>query len=164
MTYSEDKHQFDTSKKIKFAPDQEAIIREAIGLLEATLQNTEVFSNPTAVKDFCKLKIGHLRDEYFCCLFLNNQHHLIAFERLFRGTIDGAAVHPRIVVRRALELNAAAVILVHNHPSGISEPSGADKRMTERLVSALGTVDIRILDHIIVTAGGSQSMAEAGLI
>ena len=100
----------------------------------------------------------------FCCLYLDNRHRLIAFDELFRGTIDGASVHPREVVKQALARNAAAVILAHNHPSGVAEPSQADELITQRLKEALALVDIRLLDHVIVGDGNCLSFAERGLI
>ena len=100
----------------------------------------------------------------FCCLHLDNRHRLIAFDELFRGTIDGASVHPREVVKQALARNAAAVILAHNHPSGVAEPSQADELITHRLKEALALVDIRLLDHVIVGDGSCLSFAEKGLI
>jgi DNA repair protein RadC len=100
----------------------------------------------------------------FACLFLDNHHRVIDYEELFRGTIDGASVHPREVVRRALHHNAAAVIFAHNHPSGVSEPSQADARLTRQLREALGLVDVRVLDHIIVGEGEPRSLAEMGLL
>lgn len=143
---------------------QEATIREAIGILETRIRNTKAFTSPSDVKQFCQLHIADEQDEYFCCLFLDTQHRLITFEKLFRGTIDGASVYPRVVVRRALELNAAALILTHNHPSGLPEPSSADTRITQKLKDALALVDIRVLDHVIVGTEGTSSMAEAGLL
>jgi DNA repair protein RadC len=110
---------------------------------------------------------SRLRDypyEVFAVLFLDNRHRVIAFEELFRGTIDGASVHPREVVRRALALNAAAVILSHNHPSGVAEPSEADQRITTRLREALSLVDVRVLDHLVIGDGGCCSLAERGLL
>ena len=97
-------------------------------------------------------------------LYLNSQHKLIEVDELFMGTIDGAAVYPREIAKAALGHNAAAVILGHNHPSGITEPSAADRRITERIVSALGLLDIRVLDHVIVSTEGSFSFAEEGLM
>ncbi len=114
-----------------------------------------------------RLLIARLRDqphELFCCLHLDNRHRLIAFDELFRGTIDGATVHPREVVKQALARNAAAVILAHNHPSGVAEPSQADELITRRLREALALVDIRVLDHCIVGDNGCLSFAEAGLL
>jgi DNA repair protein RadC len=111
--------------------------------------------------------VSRLRDqpyELFCCLHLDNRHRLIAFEELFRGTIDGASVHPREVLRQAMARNAAAVILAHNHPSGVAEPSQADELITRRLREALALVDIRVLDHCIVGDNGCLSFAERGLL
>jgi DNA repair protein RadC len=120
--------------------------------------------SPQTTRHFLK---AHLRDsphELFCCLHLDNRHRLIAFDELFRGTIDGASVHPREVVKQALARNAAAVILAHNHPSGVAEPSQADQLITQRLRDALQLVDIRVLDHLIVADNGCLSFAERGLI
>ncbi len=97
-------------------------------------------------------------------MFLDNRHRVIEFEELFRGTIDGASVHPREVVRRALQHNAAALILAHNHPSGVTQPSEADRRITQRLKDALALVEIRILDHFIIGDGKPVSMAELGML
>ncbi|MBG7617343.1 MAG: hypothetical protein IZT57_03090, partial [Chloroflexi bacterium] len=102
--------------------------------------------------------------EIFCVLYLTSQHQLIEVEELFMGTIDGAAVYPREIAKAALRRNAAAVILGHNHPSGTTEPSAADKRITERITSSLGLLDIRVLDHVIVATNGAFSFAEEGLI
>jgi DNA repair protein RadC len=110
--------------------------------------------------------LAELRDrdhEVFCCLYLDNRHRLIGFEELFTGTIDGASVHPREVVKRALARRAAAVILAHNHPSGVAEPSRADEAITARLRDALALVDIRVVDHVIVGDGVCVSLAERGL-
>ena len=110
---------------------------------------------------------AELRDrtqEVFCCLFLDNRHRVLAFEELFRGTLNGTAVYPREVVRRALSHNAAAVILVHNHPSGVAEPSRADELLTTRLREALALIEVRLLDHLIVGDGEMVSFGERGLI
>jgi DNA repair protein RadC len=123
-----------------------------------------LLDSPAATHRFL---IAQLRDqphELFCCLHLDNRHRLIAFDELFRGTIDGASVHPREVVKQALERNAAAIILAHNHPSGIAEPSQADELITHRLRDALALVDIRVLDHCIVADNGCLSFAERGLL
>ncbi len=143
---------------------QQVTIREALGILESQLRTTEAFTHAATVKDYCQLEIAGAKDEYFCCLFLDNQHRLIAFEKLFRGSIAGATVYPRVVVRRSLELNAAALIFTHNHPSGISEPSQADISLTKRLKEALDLVDVRVLDHVVVGTEGSTSLAEKGLM
>jgi DNA repair protein RadC len=105
-----------------------------------------------------------LEHEVFCCLYLDKRHRLIQFEELFRGTIDGASVHPREIVKLALQRNSAAVIIAHNHPSGVAEPSQADEFITQRVKEALALVDIRLLDHIIVGDGACVSLAERGLI
>ena len=146
------------------ADSQQATIREAIGILESRLRTTKAFTSPSDVKQFCQLHIAQEKDEYFCCMFLDSQHRLLAFEKLFRGTVDGASVYPRVVVRRSLELNAAALILTHNHPSGLPEPSTADTKITQRLKDALALVDVRVLDHVLVGTDGTSSMAEAGLL
>jgi DNA repair protein RadC len=143
---------------------QQATLRRALRLLERQLTASKVFSSPTAVKQYCQLQIGLERDEHFCCLFLNTRHQLISFEKLFRGTVDGASVYPRVVVRRALELNACAVIFTHNHPSGIAEPSRDDATITRRLKDSLALIDVRVLDHIVVGLAETASMAEQGLL
>ncbi len=115
-------------------------------------------------KDYVRARLGGYPWEVFACLFLDNRHRVIDYEELFRGTVDGANVHPREVVRRCIHHNAAAVILAHNHPSGNMEPSQADIRITERLKQALALVDIRVLDHIIIGDKGTTSLAERGLL
>jgi DNA repair protein RadC len=128
------------------------------------LQQGAVLSSPALTRRFLQNHLSDPSREVFCCLFLNAQHALIRCEDLFFGTLDGAAVYPRVVLQRALTLGAAAVILAHNHPSGVAEPSAADRRITERLQSALALVDIRVLDHIIVGRGRAFSFAEDGLL
>lgn len=121
-------------------------------------------SNPRATREFLRSRLRDLPYEVFCCVFLDNRHRVIAFEELFRGTIDGASVHPREVVKHALARNAAALILAHNHPSGVAEPSQADELITRRLKDALALVDIRVVDHLIVGDGVCESFAERGLL
>jgi len=121
-------------------------------------------ANPRATRDYLRARLRDRDHEVFCCLFLDNRHRVIAFDEVFRGTIDGASVHPRDVVKLALARNAAAVILAHNHPSGIAEPSQADEMITGRLRDALALVDIRVLDHIVVGDGACVSFAERGLL
>lgn len=147
-----------------FTTQQQATIQEAIGILESRLRTTKAFTNTSDVKQFCQLHIAHERDEHFCCMFMDTQHRLIAFERLFSGTVDGASVYPRVVVRRALELNAAALIFTHNHPSGEPKPSTSDISITKRLKDALHLIDVRVLDHIITGAAETVSLAETGLM
>jgi DNA repair protein RadC len=128
------------------------------------LRMGSALSAPEATRAFL---LAHLRDrpyEVFCCMHLDNRHRLIAFEELFRGTIDGATVYPREVVRQALAHNAAAVIFAHNHPSGLVEPSQADELVTRRLKAALALVDVRVLDHVIVGDTHCLSFADRGLL
>lgn len=136
----------------------------AASIIESRMRRNDSFSNPIDVKRYVSLRLATLERETFCCLFLDNRHRLIQFERLFEGTIDGASVHPREVVKRALHHNAAAVIAAHNHPSGVAEPSHADRAITVRLRDALALVDIRVLDHMVVGSHEVVSMAERGLI
>ena len=119
---------------------------------------------PTDTELYLKARLRHLGHEVFCCLYLDNRHRVLRFDEMFRGTIDGTSVYPREVVKEALAVNAAAVILAHNHPSGVSEPSQADERITRRLKAALELVDIRLLDHIIVGDGQATSLASRGLV
>lgn len=123
-----------------------------------------VLVNPRATREFVQLRLRDLPHEVFCCLLLDNHHRVLGFEELFRGTIDGAIVHPREVVKLALSRNAAAMILVHNHPSGVAEPSAADRVITGRLKEALALVDVRVVDHLIVGDGVCESFAERGLL
>jgi DNA repair protein RadC len=120
------------------------------------------FDAPVEAARFLKARLLDLPHEVFCCLYLDTRHRLIRCEDLFRGTIDGATVYPREVVKRALEHNASAVIVGHNHPSGVSEPSEADRSITLKLAKALALVEIRLLDHLVVSRGGHVSLAERG--
>ena len=131
---------------------------------EATLQPGDTIRSPCDTAAFLQARIRSLGHEVFCCLFLDNRHRVLRFDEMFRGTIDGTGVYPREVVKEALAVNAAAVILAHNHPSGVAEPSQADERITQRLGSALGLVDIRLLDHLIIGDGEVISMASRGLL
>jgi DNA repair protein RadC len=131
--------------------------------LEA-MQTGSALQNPQATRDYLRLKLRDLPHEVFGCVYLDNRHRVIAFEELFRGTLDGANVYPREVVKQALAHNAAAIILVHNHPSGVAEPSQADEVITRRLKDALNLVEIRVLDHLIVGDSRCESFAERGLL
>ena len=122
----------------------------------------ETLANPTACANFLRTRIGAYPYEVFACLFLDQRHRVLAFEELFRGSIDGASVHPREVVRRCLAHNAAAVILAHNHPSGVAEPSQADRDITRHLQQALKLIEVRVLDHFIIGGGTPLSLAERG--
>jgi DNA repair protein RadC len=130
----------------------------------AELESRPTLDAPAAARTFLQAQLRDRPYEVFCCLHLDNRHRVIAFEEMFRGTIDGAAVHPREVVRQTLARNSAAVILVHNHPSGVAEPSAADELITRRLRDALALVDVRVLDHLIVGDGRCVSLAEQGLL
>ncbi|UTW02512.1 DNA repair protein RadC [Amphritea atlantica] len=128
------------------------------------LQRDSALTSPDLVRDYLQLQLSDRNREVFACLLLDSQHRVICFEELFQGTIDSATVHPREVVKLALSHNAAAIILAHNHPSGIAEPSLADQNITQRIKEALSLVDIRLLDHMVVGSGVTVSLAERGLI
>ena len=143
---------------------EDAIIAQAMSILESRLRTkTTTFTSPNQSKHFVRCKLQQLEHEVFSVLFLDNQNYLIEYTEMFRGTIDSASVYPREVAKAALELNAAAVIFAHNHPSGISVPSSADRNITNKLKSALELFDIRVLDHIII-GDTTYSFAESGLI
>lgn len=147
----------------KFAQLQ-AVLEMAKRHLAEQLNHTNALTSPNLTRQFLQATLRDLDYEVFACLLLDKQHRVLKYVELFRGTIDGAAVYPREVVKLALSHNAAAVILVHNHPSGIAEPSQADRAITDRLQQALGLVDIRVLDHIIVGDGYCDSFSERGWI
>jgi DNA repair protein RadC len=143
---------------------EDAIIAQAMSILESRLRTkSNAFTSPDQSKQFVRCKLQQLEHEVFSVLFLDNQNYLIEYTEMFRGTIDSASVYPREVAKAALELNAAAVIFAHNHPSGISVPSSADRTITHKLKSALELFDIRVLDHIII-GDTTYSFAESGLI
>jgi DNA repair protein RadC len=143
---------------------EDAIIAQAMSILESRLRTkTTAFTSPDQSKQFVRCKLQQLEHEVFSVLFLDNQNYLIEYTEMFRGTIDSASVYPREVAKAALELNAAAVIFAHNHPSGISVPSSADINITRKLKSALELFDIRVLDHIII-GDTTYSFAESSLI
>jgi len=129
-----------------------------------SLPGGETIRSPADTETFLQARLRGLGHELFCCLFLDNRHRVLRFDEMFRGTIDGTSVYPREVVKEALAINAAAVILAHNHPSGVAEPSQADERITQRLKSALELVDIRLLDHLIIGDGPATSLARRGMI
>lgn len=128
------------------------------------LQRGSALTSPDLVRDYLQLQLSDRSREVFACLLLDSQHRVICFDELFKGTIDSATVHPREVVKLALKHNAAAMILAHNHPSGVAEPSLADQNITKRIKEALTLVDIRLLDHLVVGAGETVSLAERGMI
>jgi DNA repair protein RadC len=143
---------------------EDEIVELAASILDARFHRLEVLLNPTVTKNFLKMQLSLHEQEVFGCVYLDTRHRVICFEKLFYGTIDGASVHPREVVKNAMKNNAAAVILTHNHPSGVSEPSIADQRITQRLKEALSLVDVRVIDHIIVGGTTTSSFAEMGLL
>lgn len=128
------------------------------------LERKTCLTDPVSTQNFLKTQMRDYTYEVFGCLFLDNRHRIICFEELFRGTIDGTSVYPREVMRQSLKHNAAAVIFTHNHPSGVAEPSDADRQITAKLREALGLVDIRVLDHIIIGDPDCFSFAQNGLI
>ena len=141
-----------------------AVIEMARRALAQKLAAAPVFDSPQAVKDYLQLHLGSLPHEVFAVLFLDGQHKLLGLERLFTGTLGQTSVYPREVVKRALARNAGAVILAHNHPSGVAEPSRADEFLTQTLKSALALVDVRVLDHLVIGQGQVVSFAERGLL
>ena len=144
--------------------EKQSVITLAMKVLSIKHRAGRVLSKPDETRDFLRLRLADYRNEVFGCLFLDNRHRIIAVRELFQGTIDGASVYPRVVVQQAMEVNAAAMVFFHNHPSGVAEPSHADEAITRRLKDALALVDVRVLDHFVVSAGESVSFAERGLL
>jgi DNA repair protein RadC len=143
---------------------EDCIVAQAVEILERRLERGVALTDPSIAGQFCAAKIRHYEREVFGVLFLDNRHRLLAFEILFYGTIDGAEVYPREVARAALRHNAAAIIVTHNHPSGSTEPSAADRAVTLRLRDALAMLEIRLLDHFIVGDGPATSLAARGWV
>lgn len=141
-----------------------AALELARRVLSEQLREAPALSNPRDSGDYLRAQLRHLPYEVFGCLFLDNRHRVLAFEELFRGTINNASVHPREVVRACMRHNASAVILAHNHPSGIAEPSEADRTITRELKDALQLIDVRVLDHLVIGRGEPVSMASLGLM
>jgi DNA repair protein RadC len=145
----------------------DAVLSRASDILRERLHRDAdgcVMQNPVVVREFLRCRLAARPVEVFGVMFLDTQHRLLAFEELFYGTLDGATVYPREVVRRVLVHNAGAVILVHNHPSGVAEPSTADRQLTSQLKEALALINVRVLDHLVVTAGEALSLAEKGFL
>jgi len=142
----------------------EEILAMARTLIKRRFARGKALTSPAAAREFLMLNLAELEHETFCCLFLDNQHRILTFEPLFRGTVDGSTVHPREVVKRALQLNASALIFAHNHPSGAAEASEADRCITRKLIDALRLVEVRVLDHFIVGGDEVLSFAERGLL
>lgn len=155
----------DDERRPALSRTDRTLVAKAIRCLEAVyLTKGDCLTSPQATRDYLKLRLYGLPSEVFVCLFLDTRHRVIRYEELFKGTIDGASVHPCEVVRRVIEVNAAAVIFAHNHPSGVAEPSQADLRITQRLKEALALIEVRVLDHLIVGEGETTSLAERGLL
>lgn len=144
--------------------EQVSLVQLALKVLEAGHQRGQCIESPQKTMNFLRLRLAARENEVFGALFLDNRHRILRVEELFQGTIDGAAVYPRVVVQRALTYNATALVFYHNHPSGLPEPSGADQRITQKLRDALSLVDVRVLDHIVVGVEGAVSLAERGMI
>jgi len=140
------------------------IVELAESILRERVERGQPLTDPSATRRWLVTRLSDRPHEVFCVLYLDNRHRVIAFEELFRGTLDGASVHPREVLKQALAHNAAAVIFAHNHPSGVAEPSDADRRLTQRLKDALALVDIRTLDHFVIGGVEAISFAERGLM
>ena len=144
--------------------EQDAIIQQAIAILKRRYRRGTALTDPSMTKEYLTTSLTTYEQEVFVVIFLDNRHRIISKEEMFRGTIDGASVYPREVVKAALRYNAAAVIVSHNHPSGICEPSHCDEALTKRLKEALSLVDVRLLDHFICAGGECMSFAERGLL
>ena len=160
FTLSENKGQY----FVKGSVSEDDIVLMAKQILNQRFAKGKPITEVAESVSFLALKLAHYEFEVFSVLFLDNRHKVISYEELFRGSIDGASIYPREVVKRALSLNAAAVIFAHNHPSGEAEPSQSDKQITRRLIDALQLVDIRVLDHIIIGGSDNVSMAQRGMI
>ena len=144
--------------------EKQSVIALAMKVLAIKHRAGRSLTKPDETRNYLRLRLADCRNEVFGCLFLDNRNRIIAVRELFQGTIDGASIYPRVVVQRALEHNAAAMVFFHNHPSGVAEPSHADEAITRRLKDALALVDVRVLDHFVVAAGESVSFAERGLL
>ncbi|MGQ5270115.1 JAB domain-containing protein [Xanthomonas arboricola] len=152
----------DLKAQYQLQMDEEGILLAAATILEQRLQRQGRIDSPDQAGDYLIARCAHLSHEVFGVVFLDTKHHILATEHLFFGTIDSCEVHPRVVAKRALDLNAAAVILFHNHPSGNPEPSNADQQITDRLTQVLALLDIRVLDHLIIGGRQHTSLAARG--
>ena len=144
--------------------EKDTVVTLALSVLADRHRSGCALVSPEQTRAFLRLKLGDRKYEVFGALFLDNRHRVIEVAEMFQGTIDGASVYPRVVVQRALEVNAAAIVFFHNHPSGVAEPSHADEAITRRLRDALALVDVRVLDHFVVASAESVSFAERGLL
>ncbi len=162
-----------TSKQDRFSglklsqlsnPEKESVVKLAIRTLAMKHRAGQTLGSPDETRNYLCLRLAEYRNEVFGALFLDNLCRIITIRELFQGTVNSASVHPRVVVQQAMEANAAAIVFFHNHPSGVAEPSRADEMITRRLREALALVDVRVLDHFVVSAGESVSFAERGLL
>jgi len=144
--------------------EKTSLLALSMRILAARHSRGRALKSPGDTQAYLRLRLADKPFEFFGCVFLDNRHRVLELTELFQGTIDGTSVYPRVVVQQALNANAAAVILFHNHPSGVAEPSQADERITRRLKSALELIDVRVLDHLIVAAGDSVSLAARGML
>ncbi|GAB3237243.1 RadC family protein [Pseudaeromonas pectinilytica] len=140
----------------------QAVLEMSCRYLDEEMKRGDALTSPTATRRFLQARLRDRRQEVFALLLLDNQHRVVHFTELFWGTIDAASVYPREVVQTVLKYNAAAVILCHNHPSGVAEPSRADRSLTDRICAALGLIDVRVLDHLVIGDGETVSFAERG--
>lgn len=146
------------------AVEKQSLMALALTMLEEQHRPGVALTSPEDTRRYLRIRLAEYKNEVFGCLFLDNRHRIIEVTELFQGTIDGASVHPRVVVQKALECNSAALLLFHNHPSGVAEPSHADEAITRKLQEALALIDVRVLDHFVVTAGESISFAQKGIL
>ena len=144
--------------------EKSAVVKLALAVLSSRYRPGRAFTAPADIEGFLRLKLTGRRNEVFGIIYLDTRHRLIEIEELFNGTVDGAAVYPRVVVQQALEHNAAALVCFHNHPSGVAEPSEADRTISQKLSRALALIDVRLLDHLLVTDGAFVSLADRGWI
>ena len=150
-----------------FEPHECSVIQDALAILKRRLtQNLtlDIVTSPSELKDYLRLKLAPLSVEAFGTVWLDSQHRVLVIEEMFRGTLTQTSVYPREIVRRALSLNAASVVLYHNHPSGSLQPSRADEHLTQTIKQALALVDVRVLDHMIIGSASALSMAEQGFM
>jgi len=161
---SEEAAKYAAIASIESVANEDSVIAAALAILERRFRRGETLTKPAETVEYLQLKCASLEHEVFGLVMLDNRNRVLAFREIATGTIDGASVYPREVVKQALADNAAAVILYHNHPSGVAEPSQQDVRITERLKKALALIDIRVLDHIIVAGANHTSLASKGLV
>lgn len=167
---SQHSHSLDSSLLVRdvagnYRPaNADEVLQAARRVLAQQMRGSEALNSPQVVRDFLRVKLGTLEHEVFAVIHLDAQHRVIEYVEMFRGTVSQTSVYPREVVKEALARNSAALLLVHNHPSGAPEPSRADESLTQALKAALALVDVRVLDHLIVAGNSIQSMAERGLL